>query len=65
MKKLFKTEIALAICLGSLYLGLVWATFFPAAPYAVFGPSVVALFGIVAGRRYFDHKLNGGNGTED
>ena len=66
MKKIFKTEVTLIICLISIYLGFVWATIFPQAPYAVFVSGVTGVFGIVATRRYHDHKLNGSkNGTED
>jgi len=59
LKKLFKTEVALMVCMMSLYLGFVWATFFPGAPYAVFASSITGLFAIVAGRRYYDHRLEG------
>jgi hypothetical protein len=39
------SSATLLICVTALFVGYIWTTFFPAAQYGVFAPSLVALAG--------------------
>lgn len=45
------TTRAFFITIGILFIGFIWTTFFPNAPYETLTPALVVTFGAVAGKR--------------
>ena len=62
-KKGLTTEKTFAIWILGLYIGFIWATFFPDAPFSAFSVALTSGLGIVAGKRLFrkHQKFNGHN----
>jgi len=61
MKKGLTTEKTFALWIIGLYIGFVWATFFPNAPFSAFSVALTGGLGVVAGKRLFQKHRKFGN----
>jgi dolichol kinase len=66
MKRGMNTTKSFIIWIIGLYIGFIWATFFPNAPFQVFATALTAGLGAVIGKRLFQkhNKFNHGQDTE-
>jgi len=58
MKKGLNTEKTFAIWILGLYIGFIWATFFPSAPFSAFSIALTGGLTAVVGKRLWQKKFN-------
>jgi positive regulator of sigma E activity len=57
-RRMVPSWVAYVSTLAVLFIGFIWATFKPAAPYSIMTQGVIALAGGYFVKRTFDKKIN-------